>query len=108
MPERRCPLNFSGGKVIGTLRIVLKTPFCPKIFQKGMLLRRPFISGFESGILYFPMDRFLLGFPIRAEERSGRYVFGSRLRKSNILCLEGLEPVIKDDQATGEMAGVVV
>ncbi len=108
MPERRCPLNFSGGKVMGTLRIVLKMPFCPKIFQKGILLRRPLISGFERGILYFPRDRVFLGFPIRAEERFGRYVFGSRLRKSKMLCLEGLEPVIKEDQATGEMDGIVV
>ncbi len=108
MPERRWPLNFSGGKVIGTLSIVLKMPFSPRIFQKGMLLRRPLISGFERGILYFPIDRYFLGLPILAEDRSGRYVFGSRLRKSKMLCLEGLQPVINEDQATGDMAGVVV
>ncbi len=101
-------MNFSGGKVIGTLRMVLKIPLCPKIFQKGMLLRRPLISGLERGILYFPKDRVFFGFPMRAEERLGRYVFGSRLRKSKMLCLEGLQPVIKEDQATGDIDGIVV
>ena len=38
MPESRWPLNFSGGKVMGTLRIVRRMPFSPRIFQNGHAL----------------------------------------------------------------------
>ncbi len=65
-------MNFSGGNVMGTRRMVLKTPFSPRIFQNVTLLRMPRISGLERGMLYFPSDRTRLGLPMRAEERSGR------------------------------------
>jgi len=93
---------------MGIRRIVLKMPFWPRIFQKGMLFLRPLITGFDRGILYFPRDRNFFGLLIWAEERSGRYVLGFRLKKSNILCFAGWHPVINDDHATGEMAGIVV
>ena len=51
MPDRRWPLNFSGGKVRGTRSTVLKIPWSPRIFQKGTLLRRACRTGLESGIL---------------------------------------------------------
>ena len=38
----------------------------------------------------------------------GARVFKSRSRKSKMLCLAGLTPVWKEDQATGETAGKVV
>ncbi|OQB57719.1 MAG: hypothetical protein BWX98_01235 [Candidatus Aminicenantes bacterium ADurb.Bin147] len=72
IPERRWPLNFSGGKVIGTRSTVLMTPFSPRIFQKGILLRSPWITGLDSGTWYRPIRIVRLGLEIRAEERSGR------------------------------------
>ncbi len=72
MPDSRWPLNFSGGKVMGTLRIVEAMPFSPRIFQKGTLFLMPRISGLESGMRYLPRASVRLGRPIRAEDRSGR------------------------------------
>jgi hypothetical protein len=40
--------------------------------------------------------------------RSGRYVAGSRRRKSKMPCPPGFTPVAKVDHATGVWAGVVV
>ena len=93
---------------MGTRRIVLKMPFLLKCTQKGVLLRIKVTSGLLKGIKYFPRERFFEGLRIRAEERSGRYVRVSRLRKSKILCLPGLEPVLKEDQATGDIEGLVL
>ena len=72
MPESRWPLNFSGGKVRGTLRTVQAMPFSPRIFQNGTLLRRPRTSGLDRGMRYLPRLRVRFGLPMRAEDRSGR------------------------------------
>ena len=45
---------------------------------------------------------------ISADESCGMQVRKSRSRKSKMLCLAGLTPVAKVDQATGESAGKVV
>jgi hypothetical protein len=40
---------------MGTRTIALKMPFSPRTFQNGLLLRRPVMSGFESGMRYGPI-----------------------------------------------------
>jgi len=46
--------------------------------------------------------------PDSTEESFARYLLRSGERKSNIPCLPGLTPVWNDDQATGDIPGLVV
>ncbi len=57
IPDRRTPPNFSGGKVMGTRRTELKTPFEPRTLQNAWLLRFSFSNGFESGNWNWPRDK---------------------------------------------------
>ena len=57
MAERRRPLKSSGGKVMGTRRMVLGMELSPRIFQKDSLLRRISIMGGESGMRRRPRRR---------------------------------------------------
>ena len=95
MADKDNPLNFSGGNVIGTRRMVLKMPCLPSICQNGLLLRRSFIVDFPLCV------------SILDEERTGMIVRRSLFKKSNILCLPGLTPVENVDHATGEIGGQV-
>ena len=94
IPDSRTPLNFSGGKVIGTRSTVLNTPCSPRMFQNGTLLRSSFMTArpFESR-------------RIADDESSGRYDCRFRFRKSKMLCLPGFVPVMNDDHAAGEIGG---
>src|SRR5215471_1701780 len=102
------PLNFSGGNVIGTRRMVDAIWCSPKICQKVRLLRRISTIGRLNGIRYLPMLITRSASRTRVEESSGMYERKFRLRKSNMLCRAGFTPVAKVDHATGESAGKVV
>src|SRR5438270_13298262 len=93
---------------MGTRRMVQPMEWRPRIFQKGSLLRRISTDGRESGIRQRPRRSMRWGGRTLEEDSSGTYVFKSRFRKSKMLCLAGLTPVAKVDQATGESAGKVV
>src|SRR4051794_5611224 len=108
MAESWRPLNFSGGKVMGTRRMVEAMCRSPRICQNVRLLRRISTKGLLSGILYLPILSSRLGLWTRVDDSSGTYVFKLRLRKSNILCRAGFTPVANVDQATGESGGKVV
>src|SRR6476659_414421 len=81
---------------------------CPRIFQKGTLLRFICMEGRDNGIRNLPSFQIRCGGRTLDEESSGTYDRRSRLRKSKILCLAGFTPVAKVDHATGERAGNVV
>src|SRR5580704_11915994 len=106
--ESSLPSNFSGGKVIGTRRMVQPIPCLPRIFQKGWLFLRNSSTGRDSGMRKRPQCKTRVGWLTRAPESCGRYDFRLRSRKSKMLCFAGLTPVAKVDQATGERAGKVV
>ncbi len=97
MPDSMSPRNGSAGKVIGTRRTVLKTPCSPSTCQKGLLFLRNSMTGRRD-----PRAGWIF-----VDDSSGRYVRVSRPRKSKMLCLPGLQPVMKLDQATGEIGGQV-
>ena len=99
---------FSGGNVLGTRSTWHDTKQSSSTFQNVLLLRIRRIEGLPRGIVYFPTRRFLIGFVMRVDDRMGMYVFSSRPRKSKMLCLPGLVPVVNDDQATGVIDGKVV
>ena len=75
--------------------------------QKGLLRRPELLRGLPRGMRYFPRRRTRPGDPIR-EHSCGRMTRRSGTRKSKILCLPGLQPVWKEDHATGDSAGSVV
>src|SRR5262249_43237402 len=108
MAESKRPLNFCGGNVIGTRRMVLSIFWSPSSFQNGSLLR--FISTElpDNGRRSLPSSNTRRGPCTLADESSGTYDFMFRFRKSKILCFAGLTPVAKVDQATGESEGNVV
>src|SRR5580700_2463768 len=108
MAESIRPLNFSGGKVMGTRSTVDVTWCSPRIFQKVRLLRRISTEGRLSGMRYLPRLSTRRGSFTRVEDNSGMYEWKLRLRKSNMLCRAGFTPVAKVDQATGDSAGKVV
>ena len=108
MAESIRPLNFSGGKVIGTRRMVEAICRWPRICQKVRLLRRISTMGRPKGMRYRPSLRILEGSVTREEERYGMYELKLRFRKSNMAWRAGLTPVANVDQATGESAGKVV
>src|SRR5579863_9383298 len=106
--ESILPSNFSGGKVMGTRRMVEPIPWFPRIVQKGWLFRRNSMGGRDSGMRKRPRRSTRSGWPTRAEESRGWYDFRLRSRKSKMLWRAGLTPVANVDQATGERAGKVV
>ena len=71
MAESMRPLKFSGGKVMGTRRMVEAIWCWPRICQNVRLLRRISTSGRLSGMRYLPMLRTRSGSRTREEESSG-------------------------------------
>ena len=93
---------------MGTLRMFEKIPFSPKTFQKGLDFRNNLNSGLPKGIFHFQKVKIFFGGLIEHDERFGKWVRLSRVRKSKIACAPGLTPVWKVDHATGDMEGQVV
>ena len=108
MAESSTPSTFSGGKVTGTLKTEHIIPRWLKRCQKGWLFLNSRIVGFSKGRTYFPNEIFLRGASILVDDRRGKYVCVSTLKKSKILWRPGFTPVWNEDQATGEMGGQVV
>ena len=71
MPASRWPPKGSGGKVMGTRRMELKTPLSPRIFQNGSLPLRLRMRGFDRGRRYRPSFRLRRGGITLAEESTG-------------------------------------
>ena len=71
MPDSSNPLNFTGGKVIGTRWMVERMFFSPSSFQKAWLFWSSLIFGFSSGIMNFPMLSTFLAALISVDESIG-------------------------------------
>ena len=72
MAESWAPRNFSGGKVIGTRRMVLQMLCSPRIFQNGLDLRIKRSSGLPMGKRYLPILTCLSTVPMRVDDRIGK------------------------------------
>src|SRR5262245_57467798 len=97
-----------GGKVIGKRMTRVKMPSSQSTFQNGLPLRSKRMSALRPGSRIGPSLRGTPSGTMFTDESNGKYVRTSRVRKSNMLCLPGLHPVRKVDQATGESGGAVV
>ena len=71
MPESSSPLNFTGGKVIGTRWMVEVMFLLPSSFQKAWLFCSSRMRGLSSGTMYLPMFSTFLALVISVDESIG-------------------------------------